>query len=95
VRLSSNLFPAVEIPDAEKEKKQDDTKEEASKPAKSVRDLIIDLDNTIGSFASSPMFKNLRMVDETVSEKARLNLEKIIELSAALTAEAQKVNAGK
>lgn len=93
-RLNSNLFPVIEIYDAEKEKNKDDKKEKETKPAKTIRDLIIDLDNTIASFATSSMFQNLRTVDAAVSEKARLDLEKIIGLSAALAAEAQKMNAG-
>jgi len=95
IRLKSNLFPVIENPDSEKEEKKGTKKEKESKLAKSVRDLIVDLDNTIGSFATSPMFQNLRTVDAAVSEKARINLEKIIELSAALNAEVQKMNAGK
>ncbi len=63
------------------------------KPAKSVRDLIVDLDNAISSFATSPMFRNLRMVDAAVSEKAKLDLEKIIKLSALLDAEARRTTA--
>lgn len=96
IRLNSNLFPppADENVDAKnKEKKENETKDE-TKTSKSVRDLIVDLDNAIGSFATSPMFQNLRTVDADVSAKARLNLGKIIELSALLDAEAQKM-AGK
>jgi len=91
VRLNSNLFPptVVENSDAKKEEK---IKKETKTP-KSVRDIIVDLDNTIGSFATSPMFKNLRVVDPTVSEKTRLNLERIIELSGLLDAEARKMAA--
>jgi hypothetical protein len=90
-RLNSNLFPIVETPDAEKEEKKDNKKEKAAKPVKSVRDLIVDLDNTIGSFTASPMFQNLRIIDTKATEKAKLDLEKIIELSAQLDTEAQKM----
>ena len=92
-RLNSNLFPAAETPDAEKEEKKQVKKERETKPAKSVRDLIVDLDNAIGSFATSPMFQNLRIVDPAVSAKAKLSLEKIIELSAQLNTEARKLQA--
>lgn len=93
-RLNSNLFltPEEEKKAAEKGKK--DETENKPKPAKSVRDLIVDLDNAIGSFATSPMFQNLRTVDPEVSAKARLDLEKIIELSASLDAEARKMETG-
>ena len=89
VRLNSNLFPAPPIEDGKAEKEEKDEKKEA-KPAKSVRDLIVDLDNTIGSFAASKMFQNLRVVEPSVAEKTKLDLEKIIELSASLDAEARK-----
>jgi hypothetical protein len=94
VRLSANLFPAAESPDVEKGEKKESTKEKETKPAKSVRDLIVELDSTIGSFATSPMFQNLRVVDALISEKAKLDLEKIIELSALLYGESQKMAAG-
>ncbi len=91
-RLNSNLFPPAEISDAKKEKKEEVKKEDATKPAKSVRDLIIDLDNTIGSFATSSMFQNLRTIDAQVSVKTKSDLEKIIELSAQLDTEARKLD---
>ncbi len=87
VRLHSNLFPAPPTENALV--KETETAEE-TKPTKNVRDLIVELDNRIGSFAASPMFQNLRTVDAQVSEKAQLDLEKIIELSALLDAAAQK-----
>ena len=94
-RLNSNLFPAAETLDAGKEEKKEVKKEvkkeKETKPAKSVRDLIVDLDNAIGSFATSPMFQNLRIVDPAVSAKAKLGLEKIVELSAQLNTEARKL----
>jgi len=89
-RLNSNLFPAAETPDADKEEKKDAKKEKETKPSRSVRDLIVDLDNTIGSFATSPMFQNLRTVDTAISVKAKIDLEKIIELSALLNLQALK-----
>ncbi len=91
-RLHSNLFPAPPIENAnvKKEEKKADKSKTETKSAKGVRNLIIDLDETIGSFTMSPMFQNLRTVDAAVSEKARLDLEKIIELSALLDAEARK-----
>lgn len=93
VRLHSNLFPApptTENADVKQEEKKAEKLEKEIKQTKSVRDLIVELDNTIGVFAASPMFQNLRTVDAAVSEKARLDLEKIIELSALLDAEARK-----
>ncbi len=91
IRLNSNLFtpPIVVDSDAKKEEKT----EKETKKSKNVRDIIVELDNTIGSFATSPMFQNLRTVDPAISEKTRLDLEKIIELSGLLGAEAQKLAA--
>lgn len=95
-RLNINLFPAppIENTDVIKEPKKEEKPEKEAKPTKSVRDLIVDLDNSIGSFATSPMFQNLRTLDAAVSAKAKLDLEKIIELSATLNREAQKMTGG-
>ena len=86
MRLHSNLFPA---PVDEKSEAKKDEKE--MKETKSLRDLIVDLDNSIGGFVTSPMFQNLRNVDAEVSAKAQADLDKIIELSAMLNSEAQKM----
>lgn len=98
-RLSSNLFSAIESGAAKKEeadeKKSPEKSSSETKPAKSVRDLIVELDNAVGSFATSPMFQNLRVVDAAISAKAKTDLDKIIELSALLGAEAEKLAAGK
>lgn len=92
-RLNSNLFPALNEKTEKKSKKEEKTDDEA-KSAKSLRDLIVELDNTVGSFAASPLFQNLRVVDPAVSAKAKLDLEKIIILSALLDTEAQKSASG-
>ena len=96
-RLHSNLFPATDESSALKSEtkrteKRDEKIKEENKRTLSVRDLIVGLDNTIGSFAASPMFQNLRAIDAAVSAKAKLDLEKIISLSASLDAEARKMN---
>lgn len=100
-RLNSNLFPAspVKTPDAGKAKNSDKTKNEKTdqevKKPMSIKDLIVDLGDNINSFATSPMFQNLRAVDPAVSEKAKSNLDKIIEQSTLLSAEAAKMAAEK
>jgi len=98
MRLSSNLFPApvVENTDAKKvessnQKKVEKAEKEMKNP-KNVRDIIVELDNTIGSFATSSMFQNLRTIDPAISEKTRVDLEKIIELSALLGVEAENMS---
>jgi hypothetical protein len=83
LRLNSNLF--AESTDTKEEKKLE------FKTPKSVRELIIELDNNIGSFAKSPMFQNLKVVDPTVSEKTRITLEQIFKLSSALNQAANQM----
>lgn len=93
-RLKLNLFflPPFTETDTKKE-----VQKEVKKPgrdtsaAKSVRDLIVDLDNSIGSFAGSPMFRNLRTIDAKISAKAELDLKQVIESSRLLGAEAEKM----
>ena len=94
LRLNANLFP-VAPPVATVGEKTVPKVEKAVKPAKSIREVIVELDNSIGAFTTSPMFQNLRVVDAEVSGKAKTELEKIIELSATLNAEAQKKAVGK
>lgn len=82
-RLDSNLFSSK--PEKDKSKKDEDQK------TKSVKDLIVELDNAIGSFVSSAMFQNLRVVDPAVAQKAQLDLTNIIEISKTLSKEAGKM----
>ncbi len=87
-RLKLNLFRDQADKKTVSEMPKKDAEEK--KTEKSVPDLIVDLDNAIGSFAMSPMFQNLRVVDPEVSKKAQSDLEKIIELSANLNTVAGK-----
>jgi hypothetical protein len=82
-RLDSNLFSPK--PEKDKSKKDEDQK------TKSVKDLIVELDNAIGSFVSSAMFQNLRVVDPAVAQKAQLDLTNILEISKMLSKEAIKM----
>lgn len=84
VRLDLNLFYS---------KSDGNDKGETVKNVKpnSVKDLIVELDKVIGIFVSSPIFKNIRLVDGEVSEKSRLDLEKIVKLSYMLSREAKKM----
>lgn len=92
-RLNANLFPPPIAEGVEKEVNEKPEKDVET--TKSVRDLIVDLDNSVGSFATSSMFQNLRLIDPKVAIKAQFDLKKIIELSATLNAEAQKIGAKK
>jgi hypothetical protein len=84
-RLDSNLFPSATTEDRKEEKKE---KEE--KP-KAIKDLIIELDNAVGSFVSSKIFANLKVIEPEVAIKTRADLLKIRELSEKLSEEAKKM----
>ncbi len=82
--LNKNLFGAnPDNPDADREKE--------TYAQKSVRDLIIELDNAIGRFVQSPIFQEVRVVDLEVSEAARLELRNIVRLSNMLSVKAVKL----
>ena len=96
-RLNSNLFPAppIEPADAKTEVKKDKETERNTIPT-TFSGLIVELDNAVGNIATSPMFQNLRVVDAAVAAKAKLDLKRIMELSAILDAAARKMDsAGK
>jgi len=57
---------------------------------KSVRDLIIDLDSTLTAFVTNPTFTGLRVIDAKNNDRARADLEKLIELSRDLQEAAEK-----
>ncbi len=81
-RLDENLF------DSRQNQKVKDVKN--IRP-KSIRDLIIELDNSIGKFISSPIFKNTKIVDLEISAQTRIDLEKLLVLSEILSKEAGKM----
>lgn len=85
-RLMGNLFPVVEVKKGEKK----EPKTAAPMPTE-IKDLIVDLDNAIGAFTASPMFTNPQVVNTEENKKARAELEKIINLSAALKTESEKL----
>lgn len=82
-RLDSNLFS--DEPEKDKSKKKEE------KAEKTVKDLIVELDTALGSFVSSAMFQNLRVVDPAVAQKARQDLVTIMETSKMLSKEAGKM----
>jgi len=84
-RLDSNLFaPMTEIKEEEKGKKKEEK-------AKELKDLIVELDNTIGSFVSSKIFGNLKVIEPAVAIQTRTDLIKIQELSEKLAKEVSKL----
>lgn len=86
-RLDSNLFAATG------EKKTDqslgDKHKEKLEMTKSIKDLIVDLDTTIGSFVSSKIFANIKIIEPEVAIKTRTDLLKILQLSEKLSLEAK------
>lgn len=84
-RLDGNLF-------AEKAaEKKADSKENDDKKTREIKDLIVELDNAIGDFTTSPMFQNLRVVNPEVAGKTQTDLVKIMETSKILSKEAGKM----
>lgn len=83
-RLDSNLF------DPKTETNAEDKSATKEQKAKSIRDLIIDLDTVIGSFVSSKIF-NVKVIEADVAIKTRTDLDEIRLLSSQLSAEAKKM----
>ena len=84
-RLDSNLFADT------KKEKQDKTETKEPEKEKPVKDLIVELDNTIGSFVSSKIFSNIKVIEPEVAIKTRTDLLNIIQLSEKLSAESKKM----
>ena len=84
LRLDANLFRA-ESDNRNKTKSKDEV------GTKSVRNLIIELDEAIGNFVSSPIFTNNKLIDSKLSEKTQLDLQKIIKFSETLSKEAKQL----
>ncbi len=83
-RLGENLF-------GEKLEKSDKKKTEEKNKSPKVPDLIVLLDNAIGDFVNSPIFKDRQTVDRKVSEQAEDKLREIIKLSDNLAKESAKL----
>ena len=88
VRLDANLFPGAT---SQKVKDESNESKKKAEPTKSIRDLIVELDNTIGSFVSSQIFANLKVIEPEVAIKTRADLLKIQELSEKLSLKAKKM----
>jgi hypothetical protein len=85
-RLDANLFPDA----TSQELKSEAANKKEEKP-KTVRDLIVELDDTIGSFVSSKIFANIKVIEPEVAIKTRADLLKIQALSQKLAEEAKKM----
>ena len=83
-RLDDNLF-------ATKLEKQNDKSKEKTEKQKTIKELIVALDNSIGSFVSSKIFGNVNVIDPAVAVKTRTDLINILDLSDKLSKEAKKM----
>lgn len=83
VWLDENLFGAMPKETAE-------NKDQERAEQKSVRDLIIDLDNAIGVFVKSAIFQDSKVVDSKISKAAQAELRSILNISNLLSIEAGK-----
>lgn len=81
-RLDNNLFAA---------KLEEKTIDSKNLKPKTIRDLIVELDDSIGSFVSSKIFGNIKTIDAEVAVKTRTDLIKILVLSDQLSKEASKM----
>jgi hypothetical protein len=88
-RLDSNLFP--EAADKKADKPVVDRSNEKVQKPKSVRDLIVELDTTIGNFVSSKIFANIKVIEPELAIKTRTELLSILRLSERLSTEAKKL----
>ena len=87
IRLRANVFE----PD-DGDKKSDEGKDNENPFAgKTVRDLIIALDNAIGEVVTSPMWQKLAVVDPGVAGPVDKSLVKVIDTSGALWLESTKL----
>ncbi len=79
------------MPNQSRKKKNDDKSKENTDKPKNLKELIVELNNAIGNFVSSPIFGNLKVVDPKVAVKTREDLFLVQELSAKISAEAKKL----
>jgi hypothetical protein len=94
VRLRGNVFEpkAEDEPGAAADMANEGTADSKSNPylGKTVRDLIVELDNAIGEVVTNPMWQKLAVIDPEVSRVVEARLVKVIETSNALWIESTK-----
>ncbi len=91
-RLKKNLFsvPDKELSDSPEKSARDEKKLPAD-----VKNLIVELDNTIGAFVGNPIFTTSKKAGREDKEKAEAALEKVIRISEALKQAAEKQTSAK
>jgi hypothetical protein len=92
-RLESNLFPPSPEEKKSSKKSKEAPKEEPaplSPVPQDLKSLIVEQDNMLAKFVTNPMFTNPTVANVNDQAVARADLQKVIRLSAALKAEAEK-----
>jgi len=87
-RLDANLFAANF--DKKADKAADDNAPQKLEKPQTIREQMVEPDRTIGSFVTSPIFGNIKVIEPEVAMKTREDLIKIMQLSEKLSAEAKK-----
>lgn len=90
-RLKKNLFSLQNNdPKNDQIKSSDDPKIQEKTLLDDVKNLIVELDNTISRFVNNPIFQTPKKAKLKEKEKAKADLEQVIRLSVALNQEAEK-----
>jgi hypothetical protein len=85
-RLDENLFLyKLEAEDREKLETKNDTK------SLEIKDVIVSLDKALGSFVTSKIFQDHKLIDTEVAKKARIDLANILKASETLAKMAGKM----
>lgn len=94
IRLKANLFSSnVDPQDSKYDSKDSEVTQSTDAKKKSVRNMIVDLDNAIGELIINTMFQNLKVVNPVLSRKAEKDLDDIIRFSGDLWLESNKMKA--
>ena len=81
-RLRSNLFPPQQTKESKEKQPQAEEQD--------LKSLLSSLDDSINSFAHSPMFQNTKVVTPEDSATAQKNLDAVVKISARIRNEADR-----
>ena len=88
-RLETNLFKPAKQDKTELPDKADAAEGDENLPDK-VKNLIVELDNSVGAFVNNPIFQKSKKAGLQEKEQAAQDLKQIIRLSAALRQAAER-----
>jgi hypothetical protein len=86
-RLKRNLFS---LPKKDGEDVPEESKQDEEKLPGDVKNLIVELDDTLGAFIGNPIFSTSKKSGREEKAKAEASLERLIKVSEALRQEAEK-----